>query len=125
MPDNTDPCTIQLANSNSHVFVQLETTRPERVEYRINLRDANDNVTHVVPQDFYEIPVPHDLGRSANALRGYKMICVGQVWFSSNGPLQLRCEFRVDDRLVDTCGPKALSGTQGTVKMFRFTCVFA
>ncbi|HWM23525.1 MAG TPA: hypothetical protein VNP98_01775 [Chthoniobacterales bacterium] len=125
MPDNIDlTCTIPLPDSAHHVFVQLEETRPERVEYRINLRDPDNNVIHVVPQNFYDIPVPHDLGRSTNALRGYKMICVGEVKFAVSGPWQLRCELRVNDSLVSTCGPGALNGIQGTVKMFRFTCIF-
>lgn len=125
MPVNIDlTCTIPLPSSDRRVFVQLEETRPERVEYRINLRDPDNDVIHVVPQHVYDIPVPHDLGRGANALRGYKMICVGEVKFAVSGPWQLRSEFRVNDSLVHTCGPGVLNGTQGTVKMFRFTCLF-
>lgn len=124
MPANIDiQCTVQLPNSASHVFVRLVESRPERVRYRINLRDSNDNVNPVVREDRYFIPVPHDLGR-ANHLRGLTMICVGEVGFSANGPWDLRCEFFLDDNLFHTCGPGELNGAQGSRPFFRFTCLF-
>jgi hypothetical protein len=52
------------------------------------------------------------------------MICVGEVKFAVSGPWQLRCELSVNGSVVHTCGPGALNGSQGTVKMFRFTCIF-
>jgi len=123
MPNIDEQCTVQLPNSDGHVFVRLVESRPEEVRYRINLRDRNDNVTPVVREDYYRIPVPHDFGR-ANHLRGYTMICVGEVGIKVPGAWELRCEFLLNDNLFHTCSGK-LTGTQGTRPYFRFTCVFA
>ena len=122
MPNIDIQCTVQLPRSDSHVFVRLIESRPERVRYRINLRDRNDNVTPVVREDYYRIPVWHDLGR-ANHLRSYTIVCVGEVGFSVSGPWDLRCEFFLDDNLFHTCGPGNLNGAQGTRPFFRFTCL--
>jgi hypothetical protein len=118
-------CQINLpTNSNSNVFVQLVESRPERVFYRINLRDPQSNVTHIVPPHVYDIPVLHDLGRSANALRGYRMICVGTVGFVVAGQWDLECQTFVDGNMVKACGPGTLDGVQGGMSMFRFICEF-
>jgi hypothetical protein len=125
MADQIDiQCQIQLPNSNSNAFVQLSESAPERVFYRINLRDPADNVTHVVPPHVYDLPVLHDLGLSANALRGYRMICVGTVGLVVKGSWNLECQTFVDGNLVKTCGPGTIDGEQGGMYMFRFSCTF-
>lgn len=126
MPDPTIDIQSQvtLPNSGSNVFVQLRESRPERVFYRINLRDSQSNITHVVPPHTYAIPVRHDLGRGADGLRGHQMACVGVVGFVVAGRWQLKCEILVDNVVVETCGPGELNGTQGDMSRFRFICDF-
>jgi hypothetical protein len=125
MADQIDKqCQVNLPNSNNNVFVQLSESGPEPVFYRINLRDAQSNVTHIVPPDVYRIPVAHDVGRSANTLRGYRVACVGMVGFVVTGSWNLECQILVDGNVVETCGPETLSGVQGGMYMFRFICDF-
>ena len=82
-------CQVDLPNSGSNVFVQLVESRPERVDYRINLKDPQQNTIHVVPAAVYAIPVLHDSGRAANGLRGYQMFCAGVVGFAVAGSWHL------------------------------------
>lgn len=115
-------CQANLPNSDSHVFVQLVESGPERVYYRINLRDPQSNVTHVVPPDVYAIPVAHDLGHGANALRGYRVACVGTVGFVVAEHWELAFQVLVDGNVVKECGPGSIDGTLGGMNMFRFIC---
>lgn len=117
-------CTIQLPESDNNVFVQLKEDRPEQVGYQIDLRSPGGEVTNVVPKEAREIPVPHDLGRSANALRGYAMACVGVVGFAVAGKWHLKLESLVDEELVKVCGPGEIDATQGGSSTFRFICDF-
>jgi hypothetical protein len=122
--DNIDKqCQVNLPSSDNNVFVQLVESRPERVEYRIDLVDPQQNINHVVPKDKYQIPVLHDLKRSANASRGYKMVCAGFVSFSVSGSWDLECRVMVDNNVAGKCSG-TLNGTQGTTNMFRFFCEF-
>lgn len=126
MPDeNIDiKCNVQLPNSDSRVFVQLVESRPERVFYRISLKPPEGEISQVVPADTYKIPVRHDLGRSANDLRGYQMACVGVVGFVVDGKWQLKCETILNGVVENTCGPGELNGKQGDMLKFRFRCTF-
>jgi hypothetical protein len=126
MPDETIDikCTVQLPNSDGRVFIQLFESRPERVFYRITLKDPQGNIAQVVPADTYKIPIRHDLGRGANDLRGYQMACVGVVGFVVDGNWQVKCETIVDGVVVNTCGPGELNGKQGDMSKFRFLCTF-
>jgi hypothetical protein len=126
MPDdNIDiQCQVTLPNSQSRVFVQLRENRPERVFYRINLRDPQGNIIHVAAPATYDIPVRHDLGFSANELHHYDMAVNGIVGFVGSGQWQLRCEILVDGEVVHTCGPGALDSAVGGMARFRFICSF-
>jgi len=117
-------CTIQLPVSDQHVFIQLEEDRPERVGYQIDLRSPGGQVTNVVPKGDRQIPVLHDLGLSAKALRGYTMACVGVVGFAVAGKWHLKLESLVENKLVGTCGPGEIDASQGGASTFRFMCNF-
>jgi len=116
-------CQVDLPNSGSNVFVQLVESRPEGVDYRINLKDPQQNTIHVVPAAVYAIPVLHDSGRAANGLRGYQMFCAGVVGFAVAGSWDLECQVIVDNNVVGRCSG-TLNGTQGAMSMFRFICDF-
>ena len=116
-------CQVNLPNSNGNAFVQLVESRPERVEYKIDLTDPQQNIIHVVPKDVYVLPVLHDLRRAANALRGYQMACVGVVGFVVSGSWDLECQVIVDNNVVGKC-TGTLNGTQGKMNLFRFICDF-
>ena len=115
-------CRVKLPNSNSNVFVQLVRSRPERVDYKIDLIDPHKNIIHVVPKADYDIPVLHDLGQSANALRGYQMACVGVVGIVVAERWELECQVFVGNNVVGTCSGALENPTAGKMYMFRFIC---
>jgi hypothetical protein len=117
-------CEIPLPTSNSEVFVQLRESRPERVAYQIDLLSPDGTVTNIVPPGPIQIPVRHDLGRSAIALGGYKMACVGIVGFVVAGQWDLKLETLVNGAVVNTCGPGKINASQGGASTFRFICTF-
>jgi hypothetical protein len=117
-------CRVNLPDSNSNVFVQLVRSRPERVEYKIDLIDPQQNITHVVPKAVYDIPVLHDLGQGANALRGYRMACVGVVGIAVGERWELECQVFVDKNIAGTCSGALQKPTAGKMYMFRFICDF-
>jgi len=115
---------VKLPNSSSNACVQLVESRPERVDYKIDLVDAQQAITHVVPKDFYPLPTLHDLGKPANQLAGYHMACIGVVGFVAAGPWNLECQIMVEGAIVGTCAG-SLNGTVGGLNYFRFICNFA
>lgn len=125
MPDEPidKNCTITLPSSNSMVFVQLRESRPERVEYEVD-RKCDAAVSNVAPRNFYKIPVPHPVGRSANDLRGCTLACVGVVYFAVAGDWELKLETIIDDAVVHTCGPGTINASQGGISTFRFICEY-
>lgn len=126
MPDNIDiQCQVALPSLPGRVYIQLRESRPERVFYRVNLRDPGSQIIHVAAPDTYAIPVRHDLGRGANELSGYDVACNGIVGFVASGSWSLRCEILVGGEVVHTCGPGTLTGTPGDMSRFRFICSFA
>ena len=117
-------CSVQLPNSDRNVFVQLQENRPEGVEYQIDLKSPQGKVINVVPRGRRQLPVLHDLGRSANALRGYTLACVGAVSFKVGAKWKLKLETAVNNTVVNTCGPGEIDATQGGMSTFRFICDF-
>jgi hypothetical protein len=124
MADNIDKqFSVKLPNSSSNVHVQLVESRPERVDYKIDLVDSNQAITHVVPKDFYLLPTLHDLWKPANALAGYRMACVGLVGFVVDGSWDLECQIIVDGKVVARSSG-TVTGTAGNMNFFRFICNF-
>lgn len=123
--DNIDKqFSVQLPSSSSNVHAQLVESRPERVDYKIDLVDSNQAITHVVPKDFYPLPTLHDLGKPANTLSGYHMACIGIIGFVADGNFKLECQVIVDGNVVGKCSGN-LNGTAGGMNIFRFICNFA
>ena len=124
MADNIDKqFSVKLPNSSSNVHVQLVESRPERVDYKIDLVDPNQAITHVVPKDFYLLPTLHDLWKVANTLANYRMACVGLVGFVVDGDWNLECQIIVDGKVVGRSSG-SLKGTAGSMNFFRFICNF-
>jgi hypothetical protein len=126
MPDEPidKNCTITLPASDSTVFVQLRESRPESLEYEIDLKSPDGTVTNVAPRKFREIPVPHSLGRSARNLHGYAIACVGAVYFKVAGDWKLKLETVIDGVVVHTCGPETINASQSGISTFSFICEY-
>ena len=104
------------------VFVQLRESRPERIEYQIDLK-CGAAVSNVVPRAFYKTPIPHPV-RPANGLRGCTLACVGVGYLSVAGDWELQLETIIDNTVIHICGPGKTDGSQGGMVPFRFICEY-